>query len=50
VFDTFKEVGKRTRLGLAICLASPLAEVGKIVVEKHGGTIAVNSEVGKGTE
>ncbi|GET36750.1 ATP-binding protein [Microseira wollei] len=45
-----QDLSKGTGLGLAICLPSPLAEAGKIVVEKDGGTIAVNSEVGKGTE
>jgi len=39
---TTKAVGKGTGLGLAI--------VHQIIVEKHGGTIAVNSEPGQGTE
>ena len=45
IFDhlfTTKEVGKGTGLGLAIAQ--------QIIVEKHGGAIEVNSEVGKGTE
>jgi signal transduction histidine kinase len=45
IFDhlfTTKEVGKGTGLGLAIAQ--------QIIVEKHGGAIAVTSEVGKGTE
>ncbi|AFZ03094.1 ATP-binding sensor histidine kinase [Calothrix sp. PCC 6303] len=45
IFDnlfTTKEVGKGTGLGLAIAR--------QIVMEKHGGTIEVNSTVGKGTE
>ena len=44
VFDPFfttKEVGKGTGQGLAICHA--------VVVKKHGGTIAFDTEVGKGT-
>lgn len=39
---TTKAVGKGTGLGLAI--------VRQIIIEKHGGTIAVNSELGQGTE
>ena len=39
---TTKPVGKGTGLGLAI--------VRQIVVEKHGGTISVNSEISVGTE
>ncbi|MBE9092629.1 ATP-binding sensor histidine kinase [Tychonema sp. LEGE 07203] len=39
---TTKEVGKGTGLGLAIAR--------QIVVEKHGGSIHVNSQVGEGTE
>jgi signal transduction histidine kinase len=45
IFDhlfTTKEVGKGTGLGLAIAQ--------QIIVEKHGGAIAVNSQIGKGTE
>ncbi|MGL5059738.1 MAG: PAS domain S-box protein, partial [Microcoleus sp.] len=45
IFDhlfTTKPVGKGTGLGLAIAR--------QIVVEKHGGAIEVNSEIGKGTE
>lgn len=44
IFDPFfttKEVGKGTGQGLAIARS--------VVVGKHGGTIAVDSEVGKGT-
>ena len=45
IFDhlfTTKDVGKGTGLGLAIAR--------QIVVEKHGGSLEVQSEVGKGTE
>ncbi|MEG4218801.1 ATP-binding protein, partial [Microcoleus sp. Pol14C6] len=45
IFDhlfTTKAVGKGTGLGLAIAKS--------IVVEKHGGSIHVNSQVGRGTE
>ncbi|MEG5001158.1 ATP-binding protein, partial [Microcoleus sp. B4-D4] len=45
IFDhlfTTKGVGKGTGLGLAIAR--------QIVVEKHGGTIEVNSVLGVGTE
>jgi PAS domain S-box-containing protein len=45
IFDnlfTTKEVGMGTGLGLAIAR--------QIIVEKHGGAIEVNSEVGQGTE
>lgn len=44
IFDPFfttKQVGKGTGQGLAIARS--------VVVDKHGGTIAVESEVGKGT-
>jgi signal transduction histidine kinase len=44
IFDPFfttKEVGKGTGLGLAIAY--------DIIVNKHGGRIEVNSEIGKGT-
>ncbi|HBA72565.1 MAG: hypothetical protein A2X82_03815 [Geobacteraceae bacterium GWC2_55_20] len=44
IFDPFfttKEIGKGTGLGLAIAY--------DIIVNKHGGTIAVTSEVGKGS-
>ncbi|PMB03819.1 hypothetical protein CI594_05500, partial [Fischerella thermalis CCMEE 5196] len=40
--DATKGVGKGTGLGLAIAQ--------QIVVEKHGGTIEVNSVLGEGTE
>ena len=39
---TTKAVGKGTGLGLAIAR--------QIITEKHGGTIIVNSQLGKGTE
>ena len=45
IFDqlfTTKGVGKGTGLGLAIAR--------QIVVEKHGGSIQVNSIIGEGTE
>jgi signal transduction histidine kinase len=45
VFDhlfTTKDVGKGTGLGLAIAY--------QIVVEKHGGSLEVQSELGQGTE
>ncbi|WOB42572.1 AAA family ATPase [Thermoleptolyngbya oregonensis NK1-22] len=45
IFDylfTTKEVGKGTGLGLAIAR--------QIVVEKHGGTLDVHSQIGSGTE
>ncbi len=45
IFDhlfTTKEVGKGTGLGLAIAQ--------QIIVDKHQGSILVNSEIGKGTE
>ena len=41
LFFTTKEVGKGTGQGLAIARA--------VVAEKHGGTIALETEVGKGT-
>ena len=45
IFDhlfTTKEVGQGTGLGLSIAR--------QIIVEKHGGSLEVNSEIGKGTE
>ncbi|MEM9925960.1 MAG: response regulator [Cyanobacteria bacterium P01_D01_bin.50] len=45
IFDhlfTTKEVGKGTGLGLSLAR--------QIIVEKHGGSLKVNSELGKGTE
>ncbi|MEH2135876.1 MAG: ATP-binding protein [Nostoc sp.] len=39
---TTKSVGKGTGLGLAIAR--------QIIVEKHGGSITVNSTLGKGIE
>lgn len=45
IFDPFyttKEIGQGTGLGLSISY--------DIIVNKHGGTIDINSEVGKGTE
>lgn len=45
IFDhlfTTKDVGKGTGLGLSIAR--------QIIIEKHGGNLEVNSELGKGTE
>lgn len=45
IFDrkfTTKEIGKGTGLGLAI--------THQVIVEKHGGSLEVQSEIGKGTE
>lgn len=45
IFDylfTTKEVGKGTGLGMAI--------VRQIIVEKHRGSIKINSQLGQGTE
>ena len=42
VWDPSPPERKETGLGLAI--------VRQIIIEKHGGTIAVNSELGQGTE
>ncbi|NJL66619.1 MAG: HAMP domain-containing histidine kinase [Microcoleus sp. SM1_3_4] len=41
VIEAFKPVGKGTGLGLAIAR--------QIIVEKHGGAIEVNSQLGQGT-
>ncbi|MEL7656808.1 MAG: ATP-binding protein, partial [Bacillota bacterium] len=45
IFDPFfttKQIGQGTGLGLSISY--------DIIVNKHGGSIDINSEIGKGTE